>query len=394
MKITDVKTIRLRSAGPKGHFSPQILVQVFTDEGITGIGAVDSGRVDPIRSIIEEDPPGDEELWSRYGRWPHMSYGLKHVLIGQDPMDVDVLWEKMYQSSYYYGRRGLVLHAMSGIDIALWDIIGKARDLPVYKLLGGSYRNRVRAYASTAGSTWLSGKTLAEAKKAAAQYLDIGYKAIKFALDLRSDYTFSQHYDRRDVEMVALARKTLGDDVDLMVDVCKIWPDVSTAIRLAKKFAEYNLFFLEEPILADDLDGFAQLKDAVPETRLAAGEEQTTRYDFKDLICRSKLDVVQPDICRVGGISEMKKIAAMAHAWNKLCIPHGWGTAANIVATLHVVASIPNAEFVEYVSYPDNPVINNLFKEPLEFEDGYVRVPEGPGLGVELDQETIKKYQY
>jgi len=369
VKITDVEAIHLtlpeRQSIADGT-QDAIIIRVHTDEGIAGIGEVDSSP-HVIKAVIEA--PMSHSL----------CYGLKGVLIGEDPLDVEPLWEKMYRASIFYGRRGAAIQAMSGVDIALWDIVGKASGKPIYKLLGGGYRTEIRAYGSTLFEDTPEGMA-----KSVARHREQGFTAVKFGWGI-----FGKD-PKHDERLVAAARKEAGDDMDILVDAGLVF-NAATAIRTARMLESYNVFWFEEPLPPDDYDGYARLADAV-DIPIAAGEEESTRYGFADLMDRGRIDVVQPDVTRAGGISESKKIAAMAHRRNLPCVPHAWSTGIIVAASLQLIAAIPNALFLEYCTW-DSPLRWELVDEQFPLHDGRVAIPDKPGLGIELNEEIIERYR-
>jgi L-alanine-DL-glutamate epimerase-like enolase superfamily enzyme len=370
MKITDIETIilRLPEAVPNGDGLQDVLiVRVHTDTGITGIGeAHTSPQV--VKAII--DAPISQLT----------AQGLRQLLVGRDPRKVEELWDLMYDHTTSYGRRGVVVNAISGIDIALWDILGKASGVPVHRLLGGSVRQTIRAYAS---DLWPA--TAKEAIDKARSFIDQGFRAMKFGWGGLGDDVDA------DAATVAEIRQAVGPDVDIMVDMGMPVP-FDDALRLAEVLAESNVFFLEEPLSPDDLDGFARLVEASP-TPIATGEKETTRFGFRDLMERGKLRIIQPDVARAGGITEMRRIARMAEAHGARIIPHCWATDILVSATLHFLAAQPEAAFQEF-NVMDNPLRTTLLTEPLRPRDGLLRVPEGPGLGIDLDEKTLEAYRW
>jgi L-alanine-DL-glutamate epimerase-like enolase superfamily enzyme len=368
MRITDVEIITFKP-------TKQAIVKVYTDEGIVGVGSI-SSHPQVAKAIIEAEPghspPGPVSTGGVI-----TATGLKHLIVGEDPLEVERIWEKMYRGSIWYGYRGAAIHAISGIDTALWDIAGKAMKVPVNKLLGSRYRDKVRAYASC-----VIGDPR-EVEKKLVSYIEKGFKAVKLGWG-----PFGESFES-DVELVKRARDAVGDEVELMIDIGRKWT-ASAAIRRIRKLERYDLFFIEEPLPPDDLEGYARLVRSV-DTPIATGELYSTRYSFRELIERQAADVLQPDIDRAGGISECRKIALMANMRNLLCIPHSWSTAINIAASLHLVSSIPNGQFVEY-EVEHNPLISELLVEPIKVKDGLIEVPNKPGLGIELDEEAVAKY--
>src|SRR5438067_1080903 len=302
MRITDVEAIVLRQPGLDESIADgsqdDLVVRVHTDAGIIGVGEVDSAP-EVVKAVI--DAPGSHAIAS----------GLRHVLIGRDPLETDALWDAMYRASIYYGRRGVALHAISGIDIALWDIKGKALGQPVSALIGPPLRTRVRAYAST-----LMPDTEDEtARKVSGLIERYGFTAVKLGWG-------PQGQDwRHDVRLASAARRAAGDNVDILIDAGLGYEaDVATATRVAREYEQLGIFWLEEPFLPDELDAYAALADGV-DIRVAAGEEDTTLAGFPELVESGHVDVCQPDVTRCGGITEILRIAAYARQRGKACVP-------------------------------------------------------------------------
>lgn len=287
----------------------------------------------------------------------------------------------MYRMGIYGGRRGAGLHAISGIDMALWDIKGKALGMPVWKLLGGGFHKKVRAYAST-----LFGATPEETGERARRFRDQGFTAVKFGWEpMGVD-------EKTDIALVREARKGLGEDADLMIDAGLVW-DAKTAIQRARAFADYNIFWLEEPLLPDDYQGYRKLASAV-DTRIAAGEEESCRKTFIELMDVGQVDIVQVDLTRVGGFTEAMKIAALAADRGVPVVNHGFTTYINVSAALHFLASIPGSFIAEFVVEEGTTLRNFITKNPIKAKDGWLDVPCGPGLGIELDEDAIERYRW
>src|SRR5437764_1094629 len=289
MKITKVEAIYLRQPEVKQKCDSgqdALIVRVETDAGITGIGEVDSNPMG-AKGIIE-------------GPFSHTTAaGLAGLVIGEDPFETEKIWHKMYRGNIYGGRRGVGLHAMSGIDLALWDIKGKALGLPVWRLLGGGFANSLRPYASS-----LFGATPQETGERARRFVGQGFTAVKFGWDPMGQS------EALDVALVREARAGLGDEPDLMIDAGLCY-DAKTAIQRARAFEPYRPYWFEEPLLPDDYAGYAKLAAASP-LRIAAGEEESGRRSFLRLMDEGKIDVVQVDLTRCGGFTEGLKIASLA----------------------------------------------------------------------------------
>jgi L-rhamnonate dehydratase len=305
-------------------------------------------------------------------------YGLKEVVIGADPFDYEQIWNDMWAKTYYYGRSGPVIHVMSGIDMALWDIMGKASGMPVHKLLGGSYSDKVRPYASA-----LMPDTHDEVKKIVEKYASQGYTAIKLGW---GPLGYNVNYD---IELVKTARKAAGDKMEIMIDIGKRYR-LKDAMYAARSMEQQNIYWLEEPLPAEDLEGYRRLSEYSP-VRIATGEEESGRLSFSRLIKETHIDVVQPDISRCGGLTEAKKIATIAADANILCIPHAFKTGILVAASIHLIASIPHAPFLEF-SVTESAIRKELLLKPFVQKDGFIDVPTAPGLGIDLNPEVIKKY--
>jgi L-alanine-DL-glutamate epimerase-like enolase superfamily enzyme len=370
LKITGVEAIYLRLPQVKEQCDSgqdALIVRVTTDAGIVGYGEVDSAPL-AAKAVVE-------------GPYSHTATtGLAHVLLGEDPFLTEYLWQKMYRANIYSGRRGIAIHAMSGIDLALWDIKGKALGMPVWKLLGGGFTRSLRPYASS-----LFGPTPAETGERARRFAGQGFTAVKFGWDPMGQDA------RTDVALVREARRGLGPEPDLMIDAGLVF-DAKTAIQRARAFEEYDLFWLEEPLAPDDYEGYAKLSAASP-LRIAAGEEESERRSFLQLMDVGKIDVVQVDLTRCGGFTEAMKIASLAADRGLPVVNHGFTTYLNVAASLHFLASVPNTlGLLEFV-VEEGTTLRHAISEPILAVDGRVAVPEAPGLGLALNEDGIAKYR-
>ncbi len=380
MKITDLRVDVLRNPEfeVRGDASLEtVIVRVFTDEGIVGIGdASSSPRV--IRSII--DAPTFFTLCR----------SIRELLIGRDPLEIAAIWEEIYRLTMWSGRRGPYIHALSAIDVALWDIMGKAFGQPIYKLLGGAFQREVRGYASH-----VMPDSPAGVARLAAKAVENGWPALKMGwFPYRND-------PEEDVTMVRAVREGAGPNTTLMLDVgprydittdgrpaVQLW-DAKTAIQRIKSWEKYEPFWVEEPLPCDDVDGYRKLTAAV-DTYIAAGEEEATRFPLYDLMDRGDIDVLQFDVGRVGGLTEGRRVAQAAYDRNRPWAPHCFSTAILLAASVHLAAATPNYFYVEY-TISESKLTNDLMHPSLKVVNGMIRVPEGPGLGIELNEELVRK---
>jgi L-alanine-DL-glutamate epimerase-like enolase superfamily enzyme len=371
MKITDVETIILRQPTVEliGDGSQDTLVViVHTDEGIDGIGEVDSApRV--VKAII--DMPAS-----------HMAcMGLKEAIVGEDAFDIEKIWRKMYEKALYHGRRGAVIHAMSGIDIALWDAVGKKLGLPVCKLLGGAFRTEIPAYCSV-----LMPETKDGIKALAEKHMPKGYRGMKLGWGaLGRDFA-------TDLRLAGWAREALGPDAELMLDIGMLWTDVKGAIQTVRAMEQFNVQWVEEPFGPDQVDAYRRLADSTG-ARISGGEELGTMFEFEDLIDRGHIDVVQPDLSRCGGFTVARQLRDYATARNVTVVPHAFKTNILMAATLQYIASLPKAWLLEFCE--QDTVLRQTLTRPV-FSirgDGMADIPQKPGIGVELDMEIVEKYR-
>lgn len=354
MKITDVKATIV--------FGRSIFVQVFTDEGITGLGECSPMNAPVLAHFVETV--------------------LRPLCLGRDPLQIDRLWTEMFYRPYKLGVMGAHLEALAGVDIALWDILGKATGLPVCVLLGGCYRDRVRMYASLGGG---SGRTPAEQAAVVEDHLGKGYTAIK----IRMDWGYRTDVDPdKDWAMFRECKKLTGDAVPLSFDANNGYSP-STAIIQGRRFESLGIYHFEEPVMVDDYAGYAEVARAL-DVPVSAGEHEYTRWQFRDLIERGQVDIIQPDIIKCGGISEIRKIAALGEAHHKHMVPHQTQPTIGTAANLHFIASLRDATRPQEFSGVSER-LNGLFKEPLVLQDGHITIPQKPGLGLELDESAFRK---
>lgn len=340
------------------------LVEITTDDGIRGIGECIVRKAPQVTKTVVEQM-------------------LAPVITGRDPYDVEGLWDEMFQQLRGWGHyRGFVFEAISGIDTALWDILGKAADLPVYKVLGGAGRSRVPCYASSVYFDEIP-QMVAQAE----EQIRAGHTAIKVKIG-RSHQLGGR---RMDVASVEAIREAVGPNVDIMLDVNSAY-DAATAIKVCRQLEDADITWIEEPVPPDDLDGYQRVRmgQSVP---VAAGESEFGLFGFRELIRRGAIDILQPDVARVGGLTGARRVGALVHAHNLRYAPHtGFSAGIAHLASLHVAASVPNLMTYEYFFAP-NP-LRDLFTDPFPRPDsGFISLPRRPGLGLELDPKTLKKFE-
>jgi D-galactarolactone cycloisomerase len=390
MRIADIRCIPVECPLPQPVYDanyimatkPALLVEVETDEGLVGLGeaAHFGGPLRSTQTVIEGE--------------------LRAHLLGEDPRDVERLWEQMHQRGYKHGRGGILIAAMSGIDIALWDLRGKMTGLPVWRLLGG-YRRCVPAYAT--GGFYAEGKGIRELCAEMEAYCRHGFRAVKMKVGRNSEIEGSPlramaHRGvgevslTEDLARVQAVRKTIGPEVRLMIDANGAW-DVGTAVKMARAFEPSDIYWYEEPVCPDDLLGSAEVasKTSIP----IAGYETCSygRVGFRDYIAARAVRFVQPDVAWAGGLTESLKIAHMAQAWNLPVAPHIHGSAVAVAAALHMLGAIPNGSMAEMV-FPAHALMADLVKEPLVVDSsGNITLSDRPGLGIELDPRVVAKYR-
>ena len=369
MKITKIDVLPLTGATvdggwPQGHEPEEnlhTLVEIHTDQGISGVGSCFTSGL-----LVE----GSVQL-------------LRPLLIGESGVEPERVSEKLRQSSFWQGRGGAVEHAISGIDIALWDIMGKACNQPVSRLLGGNYRNRIKPY----GSMLFDEPDRLRAKLEAT--VSRGFKAIKLGWR-----PFGRRNRKFDELLIRTARDTVGENVELMVDAGgseQFWPHgLNWARETAKMLADYDIVWFEEALPPDDIEGFIELTKQSP-VPIAGGEVLTRRQSFQPWIERRAVDIIQPDCTKNGGLTESRHIAWLAFDHNVQMVSHGWNTAVGLAADLQLAAAMPVARYVEYLT--PCAYMEDLTVEPFQIDDeGLLKIPDRPGLGIELDRDKLKRF--
>ena len=378
MKITGIQTYNLRVPISDSGFGfsqkwvtarTALIVKIVTDNGTVGWGEAfchDAGHA--IEALIAET--------------------FKPHLLGRNPLDINVLWDHLYNWTKDYGQKGMVIAALSAIDIALWDILGKVSDLPVVTLLGGQFIERIQGYATglyMRDAEDDRSNLVAEAHS----YIDQGFKHLK----MKVGYGLA-----KDILNVTAVRKAIGGEIHLMIDANHAY-DATTAIRLGRELSHLNIDWFEEPVSPEDIEGYIDVRKAVG-IPVAGGEAEFTRFGFRQLITQRAVDIVQPDICATGGLTEGRRIADMARAWHIRCIPHVWGTAIGRAASLHFIASLPPTPPALFQQQPlleldltPHPLRDEVVLNPPEVVNGWVWVPQSPGLGIDVNEAFLEKYK-
>ncbi len=389
MKITEVSTIRLRypmetPMADAIHYMPErplLIVQVQTDAGITGMGeaAAYGGDLESMEALVLGV--------------------LKPIVIGQDPFAVERLWQQMAGRPHQRGTRGMLMMAISGVDTALWDVIGQAVKTPLYRLLGG-FRDELTAYASA--GFYAGGKDAGALAEEVGGYAERGFEWVKIKVGRNPDLIWNPLHHmtandyatatfEEDIERVRAARDAVGPRVKLAIDANNAWSPAE-ALRFMDAIGPEQIAWLEEPVATEDRRGSAEVARALT-TPVSGYETETGLAGFRDLILSDAVDIVQPDVIWTGGITPCRKIAAVAEAFNLPVVPHVFSSAVSTIANMHFIASIPNGGLLEFDQNP-NPLRSELFEEPIVVNaQGKVAMPDRPGLGVRLSQETIDRYR-
>ena len=360
-----------------------LVVVIHTDAGLYGVGECDAN---PWMAKACIEAPGTHT----------MGLSIRDMLIGADPFAIGELWRKAYLGTAMNGRRGMVIHALSAVDMALWDLCGKAVGLPVHELLGGAKRAHIVPYASLlpAGNRF---ELYRDALCAAAERaVALGFHAVKAEVIFNGPYAHGGmcESDSRHTEVVAAVRQTIGPDVTLMVDVGYLWDDAERCLATIEEWAEFDLFFLETPIWSDNLHEIAMVCERAP-MPIAYGEWLATRFEFEEAMAIGHIQVAQPDVGRVGGIGEAKIVCDMARERGVTIVPHCWKTGISISATAHLAFVTEHCAFIEYL--PPQLCHERLRRELAREElvlasDGTISLPRRPGLGVDLDWDAVRRY--
>jgi D-galactarolactone cycloisomerase len=369
MKITEIHALGLRGSTPQGGWMDELapddcvhtLIEVRTDAGIIGLGSVFTS-VELVEASLQV---------------------LRPHYTGESAIEPERVSEKLHQHTFWQGRGGSITHTISGIDIALWDILGQVTGQPIGRLLGGRYKERIKPYASL----------LMDEPQVMAEHLQAvkaqGFRAFKIGWG-----PFGRVNDALDESIVRAARDAVGSDCDLMVDAGgsdAYWPgNLKWALRTARMLAEYDVTWFEEALRPDDLEGYIQLRRLSP-VPISGGEVLTRRQAFQPWLSQGAFDIVQPDVTKVGGISEERRIAWMADDHNIRFVPHGWNTAIGLAADLQLVSAFSDTRWVEYLT--GSPYIDELVLEPWRLDgDGMLAIPDRPGLGIKLNPDAVERY--
>ena len=379
MKIIDLKLHVLKSplaepfAFSQGWVTQRsaTLVEVITDEGITGWGESYSQGLEPPEigaAVIE--------------------HALRPLVIGADPLDIEVLWHRMYHQTRDYGRKGSVVAGISAIDIALWDIAGKAYGVPVWRLLGGRFRERVQPYATGFYRIHGQGEASRLAEEAV-RHAESGFSMMKVKLGFGVDDDIAC--------MTAIGKAIQGKSVRLMIDTNHAYGRAE-ALKLGRALEEHDLLWYEEPVVPEDIVGYAEMRAKLT-MPIAGGENEHTLYGFQQLLSAGAVDIAQPDIGSCGGISGARHIIALAQSMGVRINPHVWGSAVAQAASLQVIAAVPVAHHSIFATEPvleydrsSHPFRQDLVAEPLAMSEGWVNIPDKPGLGIDINREIIKRY--
>ena len=386
MRITEIKTYVLVADNADVSLTSSaqdtILVEIYTDDEIIGYGETDTN---PWVAKALIDSPGTHT----------MDQSMKDILIGKDPLDISKRWEELYIGTAMTGRRGAGVNAIGAIDMALWDIKGKYEGKPVYELMGGNVHDTITPYASLQPL----GSSFEEYRDSLVEWAErakkLGFKAVKSEVTMNGPYAHNgmSENDDKHTLVIEAVRNALGPDIKLMVDVQYKWRTAEDALRTVKNWKDFDIYFLETPVWTDNLDDYSRMHEEAP-MKIAAGEWLTTSHEFKDLIEKGKVDVAQPDIGRVGGLTEAMKISSIVDENKRIIVPHCWKTSISISATAHFAFNTPSCKFIEYLppQLCHETLRKELANEGFEFKNGLIQLPTKSGLGIELNHDAVKKY--
>lgn len=386
LEIVDVMTHVLLDPGydPSATSSAQdtFIVEIVTDEGLTGIGETDLNAW-IARELVEANGTNT------------MDRGLKARLIGRDPRDPEAIWEDLYVGSAMTGRRGAGINAIGALDIALWDICGQAAGKPCWQLWTDDAPRELTPYASLQPEVLSFDAYLESMVAWGLQAKTLGFRAAKCEATFSGPYVHKGLHgdDANVIEVVTAVREAVGSEMDLMVDVQYAFDSVARALRCCEALAELDVFFLETPLWVDDLAGYGELQRRSP-IRIAQGEWLSTRHEFADLIATG-VAVVQPDIGRVGGLTEARRVCALAAAADCLVVPHAWKTGISVAVAAHLAMATPNMPFFEFLPSDlcESRLRKELTRDELVFDGGTLTTPRRPGLGIDLDRDALASFE-
>lgn len=382
-RIAKVEAIPVISAvsapGDLDGTTDTVVVRVWDEDGRYGIGEADAPP-HVVKHFLEAPTA---HLWSQ---------NASEILVGEDPVEVAGLWQKLYEGTFWPGRRGLGIHALSAVDVALHDLAGKALGLPAYKLMGGARREKLKPYC-TIFPGMAQGRPIPDLMREIGRQFDqalkIGFRAMKMEVlfyDLVTDAEL--------VKLIHEGRKMLGDGPLMAVDFGYRWRNWRDALWVIERIADCDIFFAEATLQHDDLDGHAKLAE-MSSIRIGGAEAGATRWEIREWLTRGRVDIVQPNICRGGGLTEIRRIAEMCELAGAEVVPHGWKTGITSAAGRHFQAACPAAPVFEYISPHvfDSPMRRELVTPEPELKDGYMELPNAPGLGIELNEEFVARYR-
>ncbi len=380
-RIVEVEAIALRAPRDPDDLdssSETIVVRLTDEEGRTGIGEADAPALAVRELVLMEDA----HAWSR---------GLRGLLLGRDPFEREALWHDLAAATIYHGRRGLGIHTLSAVDVAVHDLVGKQLGRPVYQLLGGARQERIRPYA-TLWPGAVGDRTLGQMMDAIGalceRALDAGFRAVKMEVFFGELAT-----DRELVECIREGRKLVGDEVAFMVDFGYRWRDWRDALRVIAAIEECDVYLAEATLRHDDLAGHAKLAERSP-IRIGAAEMAATAEECREWLEQGQVDVLQPDVSRCGGLTELRRIAELAAWAGAIVVPHHWKTGITAAAAAHFQAATPNVPYIELLSPAvfDSPLRAELTRPEPKLEEGTWPLPTAPGLGIALDEEAVERY--
>ena len=387
MKITKVECFALLipdfDADACSSAQDNLIVKIHTDSGLFGIGETDTNPWG-VKAIIES--PGTHAM----GR------GMIELLIGEDPTNVEGIWHELYEKTMMTSRRGLGICAIGAIDMALWDLCGKIYAQPSWKLLGGSVKDFILPYASLLPEGNNLNDYSDSLVKKVVKSKELGFKAAKLEICIKGPYSHNNiqiEDDNEFAKMVHKCREAVGEEMTLMADVAYAWKDWKSALRALNMVAKDNLYFIETPLGIDDLDGLAKLSDAST-VRVATGEMLQTRFECIETIERGRVDVIQPDIGRVGGLTEAKRVVQFAEDKGVLVVPHCWKSAIGIAASVHLSAISPTCSFIEFLpkELAESQLRKDLVIDEHEVIDGKIALPTKPGLGININENKLNEF--